>query len=47
MNVLSNLVLRVVFDNSIHSNYAFSAKLQFDQKSIGNPDLSIWPALAL
>ena len=33
MNVLSNFVLRVVFDNLIHSNYAFSAKLQFNKKS--------------
>ena len=32
MNVLSNFVLRGVFDNLIHSNYAFSAKLQFHKK---------------
>ena len=32
MNVLSNFVLLAVSDNLIHSNYAFSAKLQFDKK---------------
>jgi len=31
MNVFSNFVLLVVSDNLIHSNYAFSAKLQFDK----------------
>jgi len=38
MNVLSNFVLRLVFGNLIHSNYAFSAELQFDRKSFGGPD---------
>ena len=37
MNVLSNFVLCVVFDNLILSNYAFSAILQFDKKRIGDP----------
>ena len=38
MNVLSNFVSRVVFGNLIHSNYTFSAELQFDRKSLGDPD---------
>ena len=38
MNVLSNFVLRVVIDNLIHSNYAFSAEPQFDKNSFGDPD---------
>ena len=39
MNGLSNFVLRVVFGNYlIHSNYAFSAELQFDRKSVSEPD---------